>query len=319
MIKTAVRTLLVLICLSLGISAFSQFKIVGYYAIRSAISDGAKGIPLKKFTHINLWFLNPDTSGNFSQDYSGLSKFIDAAHKRHVKVLFSIAGGSPHPIYHRLLKDDRRAEFVRQLVEQVTKYGLDGLDVDLEGGDIDDNYEAFVVELTTALHAKQKLVTAAVAIYYKEHMSDRALAQYDFINVMSYDRTGPWRPDKPGPHSTLKDAEDDLSYFGGSRGVTADRMTLGVPFYGYGFGPDSTSKAIGMDYKDIVSKYSRSEFADEWKMADGKILYYNGIPTMKLKARLARAQASGIMIWQIKGDAKGKKSLVKAIRDGSRD
>ena len=51
----------------------------------------------------------------------------------------------------------------------------------------------------------------------------------------------------------------------------------------------------------------------EWKMADGKIIYYNGIPTIKQKVALAHAKASGIMIWQIQGDASGSKSLLKAI------
>jgi GH18 family chitinase len=170
-----------------------------------------------------------------------------------------------------------------------------------------------VEELAKALHTRNKLITAAIAVYYKDQFTDHTLAQYDFVNVMSYDRTGPWRPEKPGPHSLYSHAKEDLNYFGKERNIPAEKMTLGVPFYGYGYGPELTSKAISMSYKQIVATYPGAEQEDEWKMADGKILYYNGIPTIKQKTILAKEKASGIMIWQIRGDAEGSKSLLKAI------
>jgi hypothetical protein len=48
-------------------------------------------------------------------------------------------------------------------------------------------------------------------------------------------------------------------------------------------------------------------------MPGGKTLYYNGIPTIKMKTNLAIEEASGIMIWQLSGDAPGAKSLLQAI------
>jgi GH18 family chitinase len=68
-----------------------------------------------------------------------------------------------------------------------------------------------------------------------------------------------------------------------------------------------------MNYREIVTTFPGAELVDEWKMADGKIIYYNGIPTMKQKVALARKKASGIMIWQIQGDANGSMSLLKVI------
>lgn len=293
----------------------STFRIVGYYSLKSAKTDTLGNVPFDKVTHLNLWFLNPDTLGNFTQDFSGLAPFVTAAHARGVKVLSSIGGGSPHPYYHALLKDDKRAAFINNLVAVVTKYNLDGVDVDLEGGDIDENYENFVVELAKELRARNKTITAAIAVYYKDVLSDKALAQYDFVNVMSYDRTGSWRPEKPGPHATYAHAVEDLEYFGIERKIPREKMVLGVPFYGYGFGPDLTSPAISMNYGEIVSQFPGSESSDEFKMPDGKILYYNGIATIKQKTDLAKEKASGIMIWQLKGDATGKHSLLQAINE----
>jgi chitinase len=293
----------------------SKFKVVGYYSLQSAMTDTLSKVPFDKVTHINLWFLNPDTLGNFTQDFSLLQPFINAAHAKNVKVLASIGGGSPHPYYHALLMDDKRAMFVTNLISVVTKYNLDGIDIDLEGGDIDENYEKFVIDLASLLRSKNKMITAAIAVYYKDKLSDKALAQYDFVNVMSYDRTGSWRPEKPGPHSTYAHAVEDLEYFGVERKIPKDKMVLGVPFYGYGFGPELTSPAIGMNYRQIVSQFPGAELYDEYKMPDGKILYYNGIETMKQKTALAKEKASGVMIWQVKGDAPEKLSLLQAINE----
>lgn len=290
----------------------SQFKIVGYYSLNAAMTEKNRAA-FKRLTHINLWFLNPDSLGNFTRDLSALKPFVSAAHRRNIKILFSIGGGSNQSQYHALLQDGKRAMLIEHLISEVLKYDIDGVDVDLEGSNIDGNYEKFVVELASALRSHQKLITAAIAVYYKDQLTDAALAQYDFVNVMSYDRTGPWRPEKPGPHATLDHAIEDLDYFGTKRQIPAEKMTLGVPFYGYGYGPTLTSPAISMNFAKIVSSFSGSEEVDEWAMPEGKTIYYNGIPTIRKKTLLAMNKASGIMIWQVLGDAKGKKSLLKAI------
>jgi chitinase len=295
------------------------FRIVGYYSLQAAMTDSLHTVPFDQLTHINLWFLNPDSTGNFIRDLSSLLPLVNAAHANNAKVLASIGGGSPHPYYHELLKEDKRKNLIDDLVAIVQQYKLDGIDVDLEGNDIDGDYESFVTELAAALRARNKLITAAIAVYYKDALSDKALAQYDFVNVMSYDRTGPWRPEKPGPHSTYAHAAEDLDYFGTQRKIPKEKMTLGVPFYGYGFGPELTSTPIGMNYGEIVARFPGAESLDEVKTADGKTLYYNGIPTIKQKTELAKEKASGVMIWQIKGDAQGEHSLLKAIRDAVKE
>lgn len=92
-------------------------------------------------------------------------------------------------------------------------------------------------------------------------------------------------------------------------------MVLGVTFYGYGFGPELTSPAATMTFKDIAATFAGSELVDQWTRPDGKIMYYNGLPTIRRKTALAKEKASGIMIWQILGDAVGDKSLLSAINE----
>jgi chitinase len=279
------------------------------------MSVNLASVPFDKLTHVNLSFLNPDTSGTFTQDLAPLIPFIQAAHAQGVKVLPSIAGGGRHEYYHKLLRDDLRPKFIRDLVDIAVKYDFDGIDVDIEGRDIDENYEIFVVELKKALKAKKKLTTSAIAVFYKNQLSDRALKQYDFVTLMSYDHTGPWTPSKPGPHSTYEHAVADLNYFRFDRKIPKNKIVLGVGFYGYGFGPELTSKPSSMNYGQIVKIFPGAENSDQVTMPNGQIMYYNGVETMKKKVQLAREKASGIMIWQILGDAPGDKSLLNLIND----
>jgi GH18 family chitinase len=313
-------------CLLLSVSAFlllaakaqtsngaSAFRVAGYYSLQSAMTGDLKNVPFNKVTHINLYFLNPDSSGNFTHDFSTLIPFIQTAHTKNVKVLASIAGGGKHPYYAKLLKDNKRAMLINNLLSIVLQFDLDGIDVDIEGSDIDENYDNFAIELAASLHQHKKLITAAIAVFYKGDFTDKALAQYDFVNVMSYDHTGAWAPGKPGPHSTYAQAVEDLAYFKIIRGIPKEKLTLGVPFYGYGFGPTLTTPGITMNYGEIVSQFPGAESADQLDMPGGKVLYYNGIPTIKMKTILAKEEASGIMIWQLSGDAPGTKSLLQAI------
>jgi GH18 family chitinase len=293
----------------------STFKVIGYYSLRAATTADPATVPFERLTHVNLSFLNPTPAGEYTQNLPALAPFVASAHAHGVKVLASIGGGGDHSYYHALLADGRRTAFIDRLVGVAIEHRLDGIDVDLEGGDIGARYEPFVVELGQALRRHGKLMTSAIAVFYKDQLSDRALAQYDFVNIMSYDHTGPWRPERPGPHSTYEHAVEALEYFGTARHIPRDRMVLGVPFYGYGYGPELLSPAVTMTYKDIVAAFPGAEQVDEWKMPGGTTIFYNGIPTIRRKTALAMEKASGIMIWQILGDASGDVSLLTAVND----
>jgi chitinase len=296
----------------------TPFRVIGYYSLRAAMTADVSTVPFDRLTHVNLSFLNPTPAGEFPVDYSALGPFLDAARARNVKVLASIGGGGQHPYYHDLLTDEKRPVFISRLVATALRWKFDGIDVDIEGNDIDDHYEVFVTELGRALRTEKKLMTSAIAVFYKDKLTDKALAQYDFVNIMSYDHTGPWRPQRPGPHAPYEEAELALQYFGSDRGIPREKMVLGVPFYGYGFGPELTSPPATMTFKEIAATFPGAELLDQWTMPGGKIMYYNGLPTIRRKTELAKAKASGIMIWQLLGDAPGELSLLTAINDVAR-
>ncbi len=295
----------------------THFKVVGYYLLNSAIEDtiyaDSSYLFLNKITHLNLAFINPDSTGNFKQDLA-IDTLIKKAHQKNVKVFASIAGGGPHPYYAVLLQNDKRKMFIQNFVSLVQQYNLDGIDVDIEGNDIDSNYQNFVIELATFLKPLHKLLTAAIATAYKDILPDKALEQFDFVNVMSYDHTGPWRPGNPGHHSPYTMAVEDLDYWHNKRSIPKEKLGLGLPFYGYGFGA-LDSPAVSMNYKEIDSLYPGNQSSDTLMLPGNVVMYYNSIPTVKKKTELAMKKAGGVMIWQLLGDTKGDKSLLNTINN----
>ena len=297
----------------------SSFKIIGYYPINQAMKIDTSEVPFNRLTHIMLAFVNPDSLGNLNQDFGALTSFINAARARNVKVLYSIGGGSYQGQYHQLLKDGKRQELIKNLVLKVTQHDADGIDVDLEegyafGANLDPNYGIFIKELAKALKAKNKLCTAALPSSPGNVVTQDVLTQFDFINIMSYDHTGPWSPDRAENHASYSDAMDDLKYYLNTLKVPKDKLVLGVPFYGHGFGPGLSDPVIPwMTYKEIVSTYAGAEWVDHWHLPNGYIMHYNGIHTIKNKTKLAMKEAAGIMIWELTYDVPGSKSLLNEI------
>ena len=298
----------------------SSFKIVGYYPVDQAMKADTAKVPFKKLTHLMLAFVNPDSAGKFNTDLNALTPFITAAHAHNVKVLYSIGGGSYQAQYHALLKGNRRRDLINSLVSMVTQYNADGIDVDLESGyafgsETDPNYGIFIKELARSLKAKNKLITVALPSSPGNVVTHDVLMQFDFINIMSYDHTGPWSPDRQGNHASYADAMDDLDYYLNTLKVPKEKLILGVPFYGHGFGPELTDPVMAwMTYREIVSTYPGAEWVDHWHLPNGYIMYYNGVSTIRNKTRLAMKKAAGIMIWEITYDApEGKRSLLDVI------
>jgi GH18 family chitinase len=303
--------IMILLCCLFANAQQTGFRVIGYLRLDNIVNGDADKVDYSKITHLNIAFINPDSAGNF-QVITGLKKFVDKVHKYHVKVFASIGGGLAPAYYSNLLMDVNRHTLVQNLTGLTELYDLDGIDADLEGERIDANYENFILELSSALKSKGKLLTAAVATVYKTRYTDRALAQFDFINIMSYDKTGPWRPEKPGPHAPYEMAVEDMDYWAGEKVIVKDKLNLGIPFYGYGFG---SKVPTDMSFRGIISKYSGAEKTDSVSVSGGGTLYYNGIPTIKNKTRLALQRAGGIMIWQLLQDATSPNSLLNAVND----
>lgn len=287
--------------------------VVGYlYSSSNNLAEAFASLDLKRITHLNIAFLNPEENGLY-KPVNGLAQIVKQARDQQVKILFSIGGGLPPPYLKDLLKPGKRAALINELLKFAVDNDFDGIDVDIENEFIDENYEPFVLGLSQALKPHKKMMTSALSTWTGKAVSDKALAVYDIINIMSYDQTGPWNKDRPGPHSTFEAAQADLDYWIDTRKVPASKVTLGLPFYGYGFGP---SIAESFSYGDIVKQWPGAEHKDQVEVPGQGTVYYNGLPTIRKKVELAKSRkTAGVMIWQLRGDAPGDKSLLRAINE----
>ncbi|MCF2446123.1 glycosyl hydrolase family 18 protein [Dyadobacter sp. CY345] len=286
----------------------SNFRVIGYLPGRENLLAPANSIDYGKITHLYIAFINPDSLGNL-KGTEHLKEVAAIAHAKNVKIMASIGGGGAPAYYPAFLIGEKKTKLIADLVNLAVESDLDGIDVDLEGALIDWNYENFVIDLAAQLRAKNKMITAAIATVYKDQFTDKALAQFDFVNIMSYDKTGPWNLSRPGPHAPYEMAVEDLEYWTKTRGIPKEKLSLGVPFYGYGFGgsaPESIS------WKNLILQYPDKINVDEFSLNGGN-LYYNGIPTIRKKTSLALEKSGGIMIWQLLQDTVGEQSLLGNI------
>jgi GH18 family chitinase len=273
--------------------------------------DKIDSLELNKLTYLNLAFGNPDKDANLVfDDNFDIPPIVKKGHDAGLKVFISLAGGGRPDtvIWKSVLERKNRSAFVGKIMEYVEKNNLDGVDVDIEGNllpTIGKLYNPFVIELREALHAKGKGISAALAAVETDvAISGEALEAYDFINVMVYDKTGVWRPEDIGPHSPFSYAEDAIKFWTEERKIPAQRITLGVPFYGFDFTPP----ARYIDYKEIIHGNPSLAYQDSVGMR-----YYNGIPMIVRKTELAKKKLGGIMIWEIASDTTGDLSLLRAL------
>lgn len=259
-------------------------------------------IAYEKLTHINYAFLLPRADGTF-RDVTNpwkLKKIVEMANQNEVGVLISVGGWGLEKEFEAIAADPAiRAVFVQNLVDYAAKYQLDGVDIDWEypvAGVSDQNYLALMRELRAAL-PERILLTTAVAAYGQsaDGIPSEAFEVLDFVNLMVYDLSRE-------AHATMEMAGQSLDYWAG-RGLSQEKTVLGVPFY---------SRPGEIPYRRMVASDPAAAQLDRFEFA-GAVQYYNGIPTMRAKTKLALERASGIMFWALPQDAMDEYSLLDAI------
>jgi GH18 family chitinase len=298
----------------------SGYRVIGYAPEWVGLSGLSERTDFNLFTHLNISFGNPDADGNF-EPLPGELLYITRAHASGVKVFYSLGGGTTaleSDIRDRWLyfmEPSRRDQFIENIVGYVIDAGYDGIDLDLEGEAITALYSPFVLALygklqdsVTASGQIPELSAALPAWEIDPDITPEALGCFDWINIMAYDLTGPWDPTTPGPHSPYSYAGQGLALFR-MAGLGPERMVLGLPLYGYGFGAGFPDEYY--PFKEIVTLDSDAWRVDNLSSPQGGVLHYNGADTIRQKTRLAANEGSGVMFWQIDDDAPGNLSLIR--------
>jgi chitinase len=283
---------------TLEASALST-RVVGYFP---TWQGDVNAIQYDKLTHINYSFLLPTAQGGLTGLSSGdtrLRSLVQAAHARGVKVQVAVGGwmdGNDAPFEQLAANASARTTFINNVLAFVDQAGLDGVDIDWEWpepGASAQNFGTLMKELGTALHARGKILTAAVLATGGDGIPTSAFADVDFLNIMAYDMGY--------PHSSYEIAVQSMDYWLG-RGLPKSKAVLGVPFYG------KNSSNGAYTYAQLVAMDAQAPNKD---VVNG--IYYNGIPTIKSKAQLALQRGGGVMIWEISQDTSGSTSLLNAI------
>lgn len=296
---------------------------VGYFPAFKGLEARLASTPIDGYSHINIAFANPDHDGAVARDgrmtcmASGNAANASVAELRaaaqHLRskgarVLLSVAGGIIPECsgdWRALLAPDRRDALVRELLAVVEDAGLDGLDVDIEGAlltdiDRDGNYTPFIAALSKALRPAGKLLTVATASYEGGMIPVSSIPFFDLVMPMSYDAIGSSWGEPGAEHSTLDQARRDIDLWL-ARGVPRERLVLGVPFYGYGFG----TYAPNYDYRTLAADYPedalRTDVIGE-ACAGCDYITFNSRATIRAKAELAARRAGGIMVWEMTQD-----------------
>ncbi len=288
----------------------NDFKVVAYYP--NWYGDFTSRVQWDKITHVNYAFVLPNKNGMVDsvKGYENvITGLIEAAHENDVKVCVSFGGWSYSDgslcatVFEAATDSDEKCKLLAEsILEIVDEYGFDGVDVDWEypTAKSKDQYTVFMRYLKEGLTERDKLLTAAVQAVGGSNQPDEVMEMLDWINVMAYDGN------EGSGHSPYSYMVNSFAYWNGTRGIPAEKIVLGVPFY---------ERPNWASYADIVKADADNAYTDKAKI-NGTTVYYNGLETMAKKAQYAAENAGGIMIWEISQDTKDEKlSLLNCIDD----
>lgn len=266
---------------------------------------------------VNYAFGNVNATG--TTDIASLSVFQSLYTKARAngsKVFLSIAGAANFKTMAET--ETGRTNFIKDLMNKVRQYGLDGIDIDWEyprttdGTDV--TFAALMKQLSDSLHVDGKYyLTAAVTpgIYsgsVRDGIKTEIFGYVDLLMIMAYDdfTTDPNFPYKQ--HSSMSTATVSLNYWLNTRALPKQKCVLGIPAYGR----NSGATQVSASYKTILTSGTQLGPAplfqsDSARMTrtDGSTYttYYNGVLTVAAKTNLAKDRANGVFFWELGHDA----------------
>jgi chitinase len=224
-------------------------------------------IDVKKLTHINYAFIDiKDGQAFLTNEKTDTTNFrklnLLKEDNPGLKILISIGGWAwSENFSDAVLTDSSRKIFAKSAVKIIKDHNLDGVDIDWEypgmPGEEDnvyrpedrENFTLMFEEIRRELDVlekesgEKKLLTTAVAgfeEFLKHSEMDQASKYLDFVNLMTYDlfvdkisvnHAGLYQSDA---YQSDKNADHCVNAFIAA-GVPAEKLVLGLPFYGRSF------------------------------------------------------------------------------------
>jgi chitinase len=304
------------------------FYVVGYFPSYRNVNE-VPDIKFRMCNVVNYAFFGVNSSGLLTVNDGGgnMQAVITKAKNNNAKIFLSINDGSGDGktnFRNMASTPTGRNNFVKDVMARVRQYGFQGVDIDWEFPTTSDGTDAtftlLMKELSDSLHrdAKYYLTAAITAGKYagsiRDAIRNEVFNYADWFNVMAYDDFSTSTPYKQ--HSDYTLAVTCLNYWLTTRSMPSQKCVLGFPAYGRPSG--ITQSGTVLTYKTILSQGGSSQ-SDSAIVTSGGFtnytIYYNGQPTVKKKAILAKQIANGVMMWEKWQDAIDNESLLKAACD----
>ncbi|KAI9502661.1 hypothetical protein GGI25_003516 [Coemansia spiralis] len=235
---------------------------IGYYP--SWKKAQSANVDFSKYTHVNMAFGIPTSSGTFSFDGDWfLPQVVSSLHAAGTKVLMSVGGWTGSNYFSTIIKDTTaRSTLISSMVNYVDANSLDGIDIDWEypgrlGNNCNvydvandtPNYLKFLQDLRAAFTSKfgagKKLITLAVRVqpFDVNGSPTTDVSEFakvvDYANLMQYDINGGWN-NVTGPNAPFNYQKGEgmqVSFVSAidawtQAGWPASQLTAGLGFYG---------------------------------------------------------------------------------------
>lgn len=251
-----------LLCL-LSMIAHAEIWRTGYYPGWEQASMPASNIDFTTLTHVIHFSVVPNANGTLNTSANDLSaasssNVVLRAHAAGRKVLICVGGAGSQSLFQGATGIANLPAFINNLANFVATRGYDGVDIDWEPLPTTDaqQFTNLVIGLRSALDgfSQQKLLTAAVGAYppygdspTAQYVMYAALqSQFDQINIMTYDLSGPWDGWVTWFNSPIYDGGYHFPSNGNllpsvngavknflTNGVAPAKLGIGIAFYGY--------------------------------------------------------------------------------------
>lgn len=253
---------------SCGGSSSASKRNVGYYEswanTRKCQPVSPEQLNLDGFTSINFAFASFDASSftitpmdsNSASLYSRFTSLKDK--KPGLQTYISVGGWSftdPGPTQkafgNMVSSAGNRATFIKNLMNFMSSYGFDGVDLDWEYPGADDrggvpadtaNYVSLVKEMNAAFGSKYQLtVTIPTSYWYLQHFDLEGMqGSVAWFNLMAYDLHGVWDAQSKAlgpyiaPHTNITEIDLALDLLWRA-GVDSSKVVMGQGWYGRSF------------------------------------------------------------------------------------
>lgn len=271
----------------------------------------------------------------------------------HLKTLISVGGWTWSEKFSDVaLTEQSRAIFAESCLQFILKYGFDGVDLDWEypvgGGEADNinrpedkqNFTLLLKKIRETLDAQSAkdgktyllTIAAGAGSSYAANTELNLIHQYvDYIQLMTYDIHGSWEsmtgmnaPLYRDPESRFTwewSVQDTINLYI-NKGVPANKLIMGIPFYGRAYNQVTNSNnglyqsftggGSAFSYANLEANYvNKNGFTRYWE-PDSKVpwlfngsqfISYDDTESIGYKTSFIKANSlGGAMMWELSQD-----------------